>query len=87
MAPGDPTIASFIDYLAPFLVPTNIQQLLQPTDVVGNIRFTHPTLYVFPGMLLSSPLVPKFHLINKKIFNLQVVKEMLLYLVLMVSTC
>ncbi|EEB16009.1 Microtubule-associated protein 1A, putative [Pediculus humanus corporis] len=54
--PGDvmtsgknPEISSFIDYLSPFLEPANIQQLLQPTDVVGNIRFTHPTLYVFPG--------------------------------------
>ena len=22
---------------------------MEPSDVVGNIRFTHPTLYVFPG--------------------------------------
>ncbi|KAK6643968.1 hypothetical protein RUM43_000233 [Polyplax serrata] len=49
MTPGNPTISSFISYLSPFLEPANIQQLLQPTDVVGNIRFTHPTLYVFPG--------------------------------------
>lgn len=49
MTAGDPAISGFTDYLAPFLEPANIQQLLQPTDVVGNIRFTHPTLYVFPG--------------------------------------
>ena len=30
-------------------MPQSIQQLLPPSDVVGNIRFTHPTLYVFPG--------------------------------------
>lgn len=49
MTAGDAAVAGFIDYLSPFLVPANIQRLLQPTDVVGNIRFTHPTLYVFPG--------------------------------------
>jgi hypothetical protein len=26
-----------------------LEQLLEPSDVVGNIRFSHPTLYVFPG--------------------------------------
>lgn len=31
------------------LVPTSIRELLETSDVVGNIRFTHPTLYVFPG--------------------------------------
>ena len=25
------------------------QERLPPSDVVGNIRFSHPTLYVFPG--------------------------------------
>ena len=31
------------------MVPQSIQQILPPSDVVGNIRFSHPTLYVFPG--------------------------------------
>lgn len=31
------------------LVPTCLQELLETSDVVGNIRFSHPTLYVFPG--------------------------------------
>lgn len=31
------------------LVPTSLRELLETSDVVGNIRFTHPTLYVFPG--------------------------------------
>ena len=35
--------------LDPLLVPQSIQQQLPPSDVVGNIRFSHPTLYVFPG--------------------------------------
>uniref|UniRef100_A0A1I8N0Y2 Microtubule-associated protein futsch n=1 Tax=Musca domestica TaxID=7370 RepID=A0A1I8N0Y2_MUSDO len=43
------SINAFIDYLAPMLVPTSIRELLETSDVVGNIRFTHPTLYVFPG--------------------------------------
>ena len=43
------SINSFINYLDTFLVPQSIQQILPPSDVVGNIRFSHPTLYVFPG--------------------------------------
>ena len=43
------SINSFINYLDKFLVPQSIQQILPPSDVVGNIRFSHPTLYVFPG--------------------------------------
>ncbi|XP_054286240.1 microtubule-associated protein futsch [Macrosteles quadrilineatus] len=42
-------IQQFVDYLAPFVQPQSIDKLLHPSDVVGNIRFSHPTLYVFPG--------------------------------------
>ncbi|XP_041674745.1 microtubule-associated protein futsch isoform X2 [Drosophila eugracilis] len=42
-------INGFIDYLAPMVMPTSLRELLETSDVVGNIRFTHPTLYVFPG--------------------------------------
>lgn len=38
-----------LDYLAPMLVPADLHDLLETSDVVGNIRFSHPTLYVFPG--------------------------------------
>lgn len=31
------------------LVPASLTDLLESSDVVGNIRFSHPTLYVFPG--------------------------------------
>lgn len=31
------------------VMPTSLRELLETSDVVGNIRFTHPTLYVFPG--------------------------------------
>lgn len=31
------------------LVPSHVADLMQTSDVVGNIRFTHPTLYIFPG--------------------------------------
>lgn len=31
------------------LAPANLTDLLESSDVVGNIRFSHPTLYVFPG--------------------------------------
>merc|ERR1712106_774882 len=43
------SIEKFIGYLEPFLQPQSIQERLPPSDVVGNIRFSHPTLYVFPG--------------------------------------
>ncbi|XP_037935255.1 microtubule-associated protein futsch-like isoform X1 [Teleopsis dalmanni] len=43
------SINAFIDYLAPMVIPTSLRDLLETSDVVGNIRFTHPTLYVFPG--------------------------------------
>ncbi|EDW25887.1 GL14252 [Drosophila persimilis] len=42
-------INGFLDYLAPMVMPTSLRELLETSDVVGNIRFTHPTLYVFPG--------------------------------------
>merc|ERR1711892_554206 len=43
------SIEKFIGYIEPFLQPQSIQERLPPSDVVGNIRFSHPTLYVFPG--------------------------------------
>merc|ERR1712142_253872 len=43
------SVAEFITYLEPFLQPQSIQERLPPSDVVGNIRSSHPTLYVFPG--------------------------------------
>lgn len=38
-----------LDYLAPMLCPAELTELLESSEVVGNIRFSHPTLYVFPG--------------------------------------
>lgn len=46
---GSPSINNFLNYLSPFLIPSDIETLLESSDVVGNIRFSHPTLYVFPG--------------------------------------
>ncbi|KAG4071244.1 hypothetical protein HA402_003948 [Bradysia odoriphaga] len=46
---GSDRIKGFVDYLAPMLNPANLNDLLESSDVVGNIRFSHPTLYVFPG--------------------------------------
>ncbi|XP_066995997.2 microtubule-associated protein futsch [Anabrus simplex] len=46
---GGTAIGNFMNYMSPFLRPASIEQLLEPSDVVGNIRFSHPTLYVFPG--------------------------------------
>lgn len=49
ISPGNAAVREFVDYLERFIRPTSIQELLEPSDIVGNIRFTHPTLYVFPG--------------------------------------
>ncbi|KOB78874.1 Microtubule-associated protein futsch [Operophtera brumata] len=42
---GSPAIKDFITYLDPYIVPASLDQLLVSSDVVGNIRFSHPTLY------------------------------------------
>nr|XP_012220426.1 PREDICTED: LOW QUALITY PROTEIN: microtubule-associated protein futsch-like [Linepithema humile] len=46
---GVPAITSFTNYIGQYLVSQTLDQLMEPSDVVGNIRFSHPTLYVFPG--------------------------------------
>lgn len=46
---GMPAITSFTNYIGQYLVSQTLDQLMEPSDVVGNIRFSHPTLYVFPG--------------------------------------
>ncbi|XP_043284955.1 microtubule-associated protein futsch isoform X2 [Venturia canescens] len=46
---GVPAITSFTSYVGQYLVSQTLDQLMEPSDVVGNIRFSHPTLYVFPG--------------------------------------
>lgn len=46
---GSPSITSFINYISPFLISSELENLLESSDVVGNIRFSRPTLYVFPG--------------------------------------
>lgn len=38
-----------IDYLSTMVTPGDLNNLLESSDIVGNIRFSHPTLYVFPG--------------------------------------
>ena len=35
-------VSQFITYMEPFLQPQSIQERLPPSDVVGNIRFSHP---------------------------------------------
>lgn len=39
----------FPDYLSSMVNPGDLNSLLESSEVVGNIRFSHPTLYVFPG--------------------------------------
>lgn len=42
-------VRDFLKYLSQYLVPADLTGILESSDVVGNIRFSHPTLYVFPG--------------------------------------
>ncbi|KAK2161944.1 hypothetical protein LSH36_107g05086 [Paralvinella palmiformis] len=49
-------ILQFTAYLSYFIKVKSCKQLLQSSDVVGNIRFTRPTLYVFPGCQGDSAL-------------------------------
>uniref|UniRef100_A0A8D8UBL5 Microtubule-associated protein futsch n=1 Tax=Cacopsylla melanoneura TaxID=428564 RepID=A0A8D8UBL5_9HEMI len=42
-------ITSFLNYLNDLVEVQTVEDILPPTQIVGNIRFTHPTLYVFPG--------------------------------------
>ncbi|XP_076336414.1 uncharacterized protein LOC143239325 [Tachypleus tridentatus] len=44
--PGCPEL---LQYLNKFLVSRSVEEMMKPSAVVGNIRFTRPTLYVFPG--------------------------------------
>ncbi|XP_053670793.1 microtubule-associated protein futsch [Anopheles nili] len=49
LSSGSEKLNSFVAYLSSMIIPTEISELLESSDVVGNIRFSHPTLYVFPG--------------------------------------
>jgi microtubule-associated protein 1 len=42
-------ILQFTAYLSYFIKVRSTKDLLQASDVVGNIRFSRPTLYIFPG--------------------------------------
>uniref|UniRef100_A0A182Q9U6 Microtubule-associated protein futsch n=1 Tax=Anopheles farauti TaxID=69004 RepID=A0A182Q9U6_9DIPT len=49
LSSGSERLSAFVAYLSSMIIPTEISELLESSDVVGNIRFSHPTLYVFPG--------------------------------------
>ncbi len=42
-------VDQFTAYLDCQVKPRPVKELLQSSDVVGNIRFSRPTLYIFPG--------------------------------------
>lgn len=42
-------IQQFKNYMSYYVNPTPVCELLKASDVVGNIRFSRPTLYIFPG--------------------------------------
>lgn len=46
-------VISFIDYISKTVQPAPLKEILEPSEIVGNIRFSHPTLYVFPGTFLN----------------------------------
>lgn len=37
---GSPAIANFVNYISPFLIPAELESILESSDVVGNIRFS-----------------------------------------------
>ncbi|XP_067929664.1 microtubule-associated protein futsch-like isoform X2 [Watersipora subatra] len=43
------TVIQFTTYLSCFVKVTSTYELLQMSQIVGNIRFSKPTLYIFPG--------------------------------------
>ena len=49
-------VLQFSAYLSYFVNPVSVKQLLKASDVVGNIRFSRPTLYIFPGFQGDSAL-------------------------------
>lgn len=53
------------------LVPASLNDLLESSDVVGNIRFSHPTLYVFPAGQGDAALfgINGFNMLGKYIEN------------------
>lgn len=58
------------------LVPASIYELMECSDVVGNIRFSHPTLYVFPGGQGDAALfgINGFNMLGKlKIYNIYLI--------------
>ncbi|KAJ8299838.1 hypothetical protein KUTeg_022585 [Tegillarca granosa] len=42
-------VLQFTAYVSNFLRTKTVDELLRTSDVVGNIRFSKPTLYIFPG--------------------------------------
>lgn len=60
-----------VDYLSPMLLPATLNELLESSDVVGNIRFSHPTLYVFPGGQGDAALfgINGFNMLGKCLFG------------------
>lgn len=42
-------IISFVDYISKMVQPASLKEILKSSEIVGNIRFSHPTLYIFPG--------------------------------------
>ncbi|KAA0185419.1 hypothetical protein HAZT_HAZT012226, partial [Hyalella azteca] len=42
-------ITAIVEYISKLLIVQDVESIHEPSDIVGNIRFTRPTLYVFPG--------------------------------------
>lgn len=61
------------------LVPAQVTDLMQTSDVVGNIRFTHPTLYIFPGGQGDSALfgINGFNMLGKETTSVTNVRTIL----------
>ena len=49
-------VMQFAAYVGNFVKSRELNELLQTSDVVGNIRFSRPTVYIFPGCQGDSTL-------------------------------
>ena len=63
-------VRQIIDYLSTMVFPSDLYNLLESSEVVGNIRFSHPTLYVFPGGQGDAALfgINGFNMLGMQIF-------------------
>lgn len=64
------------------VIPGDLNSLLESSEVVGNIRFSHPTLYVFPGGQGDSALfgINGFNMLGRDLRNVFVYEAVTIHI-------